>query len=75
MEGKGTPRQEKMKRETLTKIFLICTNTLGALTTAILVFGPASLNSSSANVLAVSSEYFISRQPEPSSSQFLISPS
>jgi len=43
-----------------TKIFLICTNTLGADTTAILVSGPASLNSSFARVVAVSSEYCFS---------------
>jgi hypothetical protein len=37
------------------------TNTLGALTTTIVVSGPAPSSSSSARVLAVSSEYYISQ--------------
>ncbi len=43
-----------------TKIFLICTNTLGADTTAIVVSGPASFNNSFARAVAVSSEYCFS---------------
>jgi hypothetical protein len=42
-----------------TSKFLTCTNTLGALITAIVVSLPAPSNSSSAKAMAVSSEYYI----------------